>query len=346
VAEKFVQEFNMAIKSSTKTTKTGLKTITLTLTGVSLVSIMAYLVTLGFVITAPDDVCAGTITDPCNVTISFKNPTMNSIVIKSKEQLVFDFSPTSCVKDFKLYKDGKEIDWAKGVTFTRYKTTNMQLVLYKTNPSCDIKWGLNSSGYYLDPIFYGVPVENLTLTDVWVNKTIYWNETIDNPYWVNESYQETEWYDSWSCISNDTGCLNDTCYCNQTFYCGLGETCLDTLYSVIVTKWHMVEYHNYSVIVYNTSVHDYLDYQLIGVNDVTFKPIINIGFANDTLYCSLPENILCCDSSYDANNDGICKSGESYFEIVDEPDQIVVIANDKYQKPYETFLKNQGLIIE
>jgi hypothetical protein len=338
----------MGITKRTTTSKTGLKTTYLTLSGVSLVGLITYLIAFGFTITGTDDKCAGSLTDPCVSNLSFKNPTPYNVNVKSKEQLVFDFSPISCVKDYKLMMGGKEVNWSKGVTFTRMKTTKMQLILYKTDPTCTIKFGVNTSSYYLDPVFEGVGTSPLNLSKVCDYGFVFWNETIDKPYWVNESYQQQ--MDNWTynCFTNKSsiGCnvsINATaCRCGPIITCKNGESCNITYDPYWVTKWHMVEYHNYTVVTKNKTVETDCN-QTVTVNGKTFYP----ASLPDTPFCAIStdKSKIICDSSWDANHDGICTAGESclVFTANLTSSKVVVTTTDHIATKYDTELKKEGI---
>lgn len=133
--------------------------------GLSITSVIALFVWLqlsGISITAPDIKCMGNELNPCNVLITFKNPTNISYLIKSKNvQLLFSPIIKSYELREKYYNSWRLINWSKGTTIKAKGKTYWNLTVSKNSPTDNVKWTLKSNIGVLDPLMKGY-----TLSDV------------------------------------------------------------------------------------------------------------------------------------------------------------------------------------
>ncbi len=126
--------------------------------------------------------CRGDFSEPCEVPYNITLKTLPYFYIRNSQSLVLNFSPDvkgfySCKKDGRMKATWrndrslapcgigwKEFDWKTPLT-TRYKYINkfyknkkqeFKLVIFKFNPTDEIKWGGKITGEEFDPIFYGI----------------------------------------------------------------------------------------------------------------------------------------------------------------------------------------------
>ena len=151
---------------------------------ITITSLFFVLMAVGFEITGSDDVCLGTIDDPCISYGKICNLGPDNYDIYNPESFKMDFSPT--VKNYWIFfKDGrvkKNYFSDKGINFdsagwryenftdatkprkdriyvhrfARYSCQEYMLVGLKENPNDLIKWGIGTGGEYLDPFWYGL----------------------------------------------------------------------------------------------------------------------------------------------------------------------------------------------
>jgi len=154
--------------------------------GTSLIGLFSILTLIGLQIvdTSGDIICAGTFDDPCVSYFDVVNPTAKSVYIYNYDEVQLNFSPE--IKDYELYvlyygkwhytnftmetrlgnipKDRKY-----SFVFPRYSTKHFKLVGYKNNPTDNIKWGVGTSGAYLDPVWYGTKEKKYKITHKVIN---------------------------------------------------------------------------------------------------------------------------------------------------------------------------------
>lgn len=149
---------------------------------VMLTSLFTVLTMLGFTITGSDDVCLGTLEDPCVSYGQICNRLSKHVDIYNTESISMDFDPT--IKDYWLFfKDGrvkKEFLIPQGIQastvgwrfenftnetkprsdrvyvhrFSAYSCQDYMLIGLKNNPKDVIKWGIGVMDLdYLDPIW-------------------------------------------------------------------------------------------------------------------------------------------------------------------------------------------------
>jgi hypothetical protein len=151
---------------------------------VTIISLVLVLQSLGFVITGSDDICAGTIDDPCVSYGQICNRGPDNYDIYNKDGLKLDFSPS--VKDYWMFfKDGrvrKEFLIPRGVQFSTkgwrfenftnatkprkdrvyvhrfpaYKCQDYMIVGLKNSPNDKVKWGFGVDDEYLDPVWASI----------------------------------------------------------------------------------------------------------------------------------------------------------------------------------------------
>lgn len=149
--------------------------------GTTLIGLFTMLTLMGLQIvdTSGDIMCAGTIEDPCISYFEVRNPTAKSIYIYNYDEVQLDFSPD--IKGYELYVKyyGKwhytnftketrfgniPADRKYSFVFPRYSIKKFKLVGYKNNPEDDVKWGVGTSGAYLDPLWEGIKKEKENIT--------------------------------------------------------------------------------------------------------------------------------------------------------------------------------------
>jgi len=172
-----------------------------TLIGIPLLtvaSIFLVLIAVGFEISGSDDVCLGTLEDPCISYGRICNPTPDNYDIYNPEGIKLDFSPG--IQDYWMFfKDGrvkKEMLYNLGVNastqgwryenftnatkpradriyvhrFAAYSCQDYMLVGLKKNSEDIIKWGFGVGSEYLDPFWYGI--NSSTTTSVSTNLSL------------------------------------------------------------------------------------------------------------------------------------------------------------------------------
>lgn len=176
----------------------------------TILALFALLVTnFGFEITGTDDICAGTLENPCISFINVTNPTADDVDIYNPNMIKLKFSPE--IPEFYLFrkdgrcKGGKSCSAPNGVSLSGWnyidftnntkpvkdkayvyrfsKKTTKQFLLWglKNNPKEIIKWSFFVGDTELDPVW--LPFK-FTFTTVQVlnkniNHTKRWNETKD-----------------------------------------------------------------------------------------------------------------------------------------------------------------------
>lgn len=166
--------------------------------GATLIGLFSILSFIGLQITdvSGDIVCAGTEADPCISYFDVINPTAKSVYIYNYDEVELEFSPD--IERYELYVKyyGKwhytnftketrfgniPADRKYSFVFPRYSTKHFKLVGYKNNPEDDVKWGVCTSGAYLDPLWEGIEVdkiETVKATGIQVTTTDSWYTTI------------------------------------------------------------------------------------------------------------------------------------------------------------------------
>lgn len=150
---------------------------------ITITSLFFVLMAMGFEITGSDDICLGTLEDPCISYGRICNLGPDNFDIYNPDEIKLDFSPT--IKNYWIFfKDGrvkKQFLYEKGINasttgwryenftnatkprkdriyvhrFARYSCQEYMLVGLKENPYDVIKWGVGVGGEYLDPWWYG-----------------------------------------------------------------------------------------------------------------------------------------------------------------------------------------------
>jgi len=158
---------------------------------ITVTSLFFVLMVMGFEITGSDDVCLGTLEDPCVSYGKICNLGPDNFDIYNPDEVKMDCSPT--IKDsWMFFKDGrvrKQFLYEKGINastsgwryenftdatkprsdrvyvhrFARYSCQDYMLVGLKENPDDLIKWGFGVGKEYLDPFWYGVNDSATTL---------------------------------------------------------------------------------------------------------------------------------------------------------------------------------------
>ena len=143
------------------------------------------LMVVGLEITGSDDICLGTLNDPCVSYGKICNLGPNNYDIYNSESIQIDFSPDYNLDYWIFFRDGrvkKEFLEPQGIEhstvgwryenftdatkprsdrvyvhrFARYSCQDYMLVGLKNNPNDVIKWGVGVGKEYLDPFWYGV----------------------------------------------------------------------------------------------------------------------------------------------------------------------------------------------
>lgn len=158
---------------------------------ITITSLFFVLMVMGFEITGTDDMCLGTLDDPCVSYGKICNLGPDNYDIYNPEQVKIDFSP-SVPNSWIFFKDGrvkKEFLHGIGVNhstagwryenftdatkprsdrvyvhrFARYSCQEYMLVGLKENQDDVIKWGMGVGAEYYDPFWYGVNTTAETL---------------------------------------------------------------------------------------------------------------------------------------------------------------------------------------
>ena len=164
---------------------------------ITITSLFLVLMVMGFEITGTDDICLGTLDDPCVSYGKICNLGPDNYDIYNPDEVKLDFSPT--IENYWIFfKDGRvkkeflydiEVNHStKGWRyenftdatkprsdriyvhrFAKYSCQEYMLVGLKENPDDVIKWGVGVGKEYLDPFWYG---ENESVTDILISNNL------------------------------------------------------------------------------------------------------------------------------------------------------------------------------
>lgn len=214
----------------------------------------------------------------------------------------------------KEYDNGLILDWSDAeekVSWAKQYPTARLYVVYQSL----------KGDQHIDPVIYIDQGLNISLTQNCSTETTYYNETADNSYYVYHNCYEV----------NNGSVFNDSC--GEGVNCSSIEMCNKTFHQ------------NVSYIEKNVTTNISCS-PMLTVNNISKEVIITLpGGYIDHLGCSYTDNIICCDSEYDGDSNGDCKSGESYFKItLQAPFKVEFEERALYRETYETFLEELGVI--